>query len=64
MHSTYHFGLEGWLYLPVRKAFPIDASEEGMFSDVPLSLWAAAQTLGRVFGHQLLIERNKKEDTK
>lgn len=53
---TYHFGLEGWLYLPVLKAFPVNTSEEGMFSDVPLSLSAAAQTLGWVLGHQLFIE--------
>lgn len=63
MHSTYHFGLEGRLYLPVLEALPVDASEEGVFSDVPLSLRAAAQTLGRVLGHQLLMVGNKKENT-
>ena len=42
---TYHFGLEGRLYLPVLKAFPVDTSEEGVFSDVPLSFKAAAETL-------------------
>lgn len=60
--STHHFGLEGRLYLPVLQALPVDASEEGVFSDVPLSLGAAAQTLGWVLGHQLLVGRNKKED--
>lgn len=43
------------------KALPVDASEEGVLSDVPLALKAAAQTLGRMFGHQLHIERNTKE---
>lgn len=61
MNDTYHFGLEWRLYLPVLKAFPVDTSEEGVFLDVPLSLRAAAQTLGRVLGHQLLIVRNKEE---
>ncbi|TNN36596.1 hypothetical protein EYF80_053238 [Liparis tanakae] len=42
------------LDLPVLEAFPVDAPEEGVFPDVPLTLCAAAQTLGRVFGHQLL----------
>lgn len=63
VHSTYHFGLEGRLYLPVFEAFPVDTSEEGVFSDVPLSLSAATQTLGWVLGHQLLIVRNKMKDT-
>lgn len=47
-----HFGLEGRLYLPILEAFPVNASEESVFSDVPLSLRATAQTLGRVLGHQ------------
>lgn len=59
VHGTYHFRLEGWLDLPVLKAFPIDTSEEGVFSDVPLSFRAASQTLGWVFGHQLV--RNNTE---
>lgn len=59
---TYHFGLEGRLNLPVCEAFPVDASEEGMVSDVPLSLTTAAQTLGWMLGHQLLNVRNKDEN--
>lgn len=62
VHRAYHFGLKGRLYLPVLEAFPVDTSEEGMFSDVPFSLRATAKTLGWVLGHQLLIVRNKKED--
>ncbi|KAG7223696.1 hypothetical protein INR49_015421 [Caranx melampygus] len=53
-----------WLYLPVREAFPVDASEEGMFSDVPLSLKTAAQTFGWVLGHQLLKTQDTRETTK
>lgn len=53
--KTYHFRLKGGLYLSVLETFPIDASEEGVFSDVPLSLSATAQTFGWVFSHQLLM---------
>lgn len=45
LHSTYHFGLEGRLDLPVLEALPVDASEEGLLPDVPLPLRAAAQAL-------------------
>lgn len=55
--ATYHFGLERRLYLLVLQAFPVDASEEGVLSDVPLSLRPAAQTFGWVLGHQLLVAR-------
>lgn len=48
---TYHFGFERRLYLPVLEAFPVDASEEGVLPDVPLSLQTAAQTLGWMLGH-------------
>lgn len=60
-NTTYQFGLEWWLYLFVLKAFPVNASEEGVFSNIPLSLRAAAQTLGWMLGHQLLIVRKKKK---
>lgn len=60
VRSSYHFGFERRLNLSVLQTFPVDASEEGVFSDVPLALGAAAQTLGRVFGHQLLGGRNRK----
>lgn len=56
---TYHFGFEWRLYLSVLQAFPVDASEEDVVSDVPLSLLTAAQTLGWKLGHQLLKIRNK-----
>lgn len=56
---TYHFGFERRLYLPVLQAFPVDASEEDVVSDVPLSLLAAAQALGWKLGHQLLKMRDK-----
>lgn len=62
VNTTYHFGFEGWLYLPVLEAFPVDTSEKGMFSDVPRSLRATAQSLGWMLGHQLLIDRNKTEE--
>lgn len=60
--GTYQFGLEWRLYFLVLKAFPVDTSEEGMLSDVSLSLQAAAQALGRVLGHQLLTMRNRDEN--
>lgn len=50
---THPFGLEGGLDLAVLETVPVDASEEGVLLDVPLPLGAAAQTLRRVFGHQL-----------
>ena len=48
------FGFEGGLDLTVGEALPVDASEEGMLPDVPLAFLPAAQTLGRVLGHQLV----------
>lgn len=48
---SHHFGFEGRLYLPVLEAFPVNTSEEGMFSDVSLSLKSTAKTLGRMLGH-------------
>lgn len=58
---TYHFGFERRLDLPVLEAFPVDASEEDVVSDVPLSLLTAAQTLGWKLGHQLLEMGDKYE---
>lgn len=58
---TYHFGFEGRLDLSVLQAFPVDASEEDVVSDVPLPVLTAAQTLGGELGHQLLRMRDKDE---
>lgn len=60
VNVSYHFRLEGGLNLSVLEAIPINSPEEGMLSDVPLPLRAAAQTLGRVLGHQLLKNIYKK----
>lgn len=53
MRHAHHFGLEGRLDLLVGQPIPVDASEERLLPDVHLPLWATAQTLGRMLGHQL-----------
>lgn len=45
IHLTHHFGFERWLDLSVSQAFPVDASEESLLSDVPLTFQAAAEAL-------------------
>lgn len=40
-----HFGFKRWLDLSVGQALPVDASEEGLLSDVSLTLRATAETL-------------------
>lgn len=40
-----HFGFKWRLDLSVCQALPVDASEEGLLPDVPLPLWATAETL-------------------
>lgn len=60
---TYPFGFERRLYLPVLEAFPVDASEEDVVSDVPLALLTAAQALGWKLGHQLLKTSEKCQKT-
>lgn len=42
---TAHFGFKWWLDLSVGQAVPVDASEEGLLSDVSLTLRATAETL-------------------
>lgn len=59
LFGTHHFGLERWLDLPVLQFFPVDPPEEGVLSDIPLSLRPTAQPLGRVFGHKLERKRQK-----
>lgn len=61
LFRTHHFGLERWLDLPVLQFFPVDPPEEGVLSDIPLSLGPAAQPLGGVFGHEL--ERKRRKDS-
>lgn len=51
--QTHHFRLEGRLDLPALQLLPVDSSEEGMFSNIPLTLRPTAQPLARVLGHQL-----------
>lgn len=51
--STHHFRLERRLNLSVRQSFPVNAAEERMLTNVPLSFWSTAQTLRRVLRHQL-----------
>lgn len=50
---SYHFRFEWRLYFSVFQAFPVNPTEESMFTNISLPFWAAAQTLWRVFCHQL-----------
>lgn len=59
--QTHHFGFKWRLDLSVRQAVPVDASEEGLLPDVHLALWPAAETLGRVFGHQLVTNTKRRD---
>lgn len=59
MSLTHHFGLEGWLDLPVLEFFPVDPPEESVLPNVSLSLWPATQPLAWVFGHQLEGSRKR-----
>lgn len=63
MLVAHHFGLEGRLDLLVGQPIPVDAPEEGLLPDVHLPLWAAAQTLGRMLGHQLAAASQKHNTT-
>lgn len=58
--STHHFGFKWWLDLSVGQALPVDASEEGLLSDVSLTLQATAETLWGVLGHQLVTNGGRK----
>lgn len=55
--STYSLWLEGRLDLLAFQLVPVDVAEEGVLLDVALPLWAAAQPLGRVLGHELRGEK-------
>lgn len=59
---THHFGFKWRLDLFVGQALPVNASKESLLSDVPLTLWAAAETLWWVFGHQLVTEEERLQD--
>lgn len=57
---TYSLGLEGRLDLLALQLVPVDVAEECVLLDVPLPLGATAQALGRVLGHQLGGDEERK----